>query len=62
MSEAAKTLLEQFDSLPLSEQKEVLLQLLRKEGFSAHDLPDDLTLAATADEIFLELDRRESEE
>jgi hypothetical protein len=62
MSEAAKTLLDQFDSLPVSEREQVLLQLLRREAFSDHDLPDHAALTAAADEVFLGLDRHESEE
>jgi len=62
MSEAAKTLLDQFDALPVSEREQVLLQLLRREALSEHDLPDDAVLTAAADEVFLGLDRHESEE
>ncbi len=62
MSEAAKTLLDQFDSLPVSEREQVLLQLLRREAFSDHDLPDDAALTEAADEVFLGLDRHESVE
>jgi hypothetical protein len=62
MSEAAKTLLDQFDSLPVSEREQVLLQLLRREAFSDRDLPDDAALTAAADEVFLGLDRHESGE
>jgi len=52
MSEAAKTLLDQFDSLLASEREQVLLQLLRREAFSDHDLPGDAALTAAADEVF----------
>jgi hypothetical protein len=61
MSEATKSLLDQFDSLPVPEREEVLRQLLRREAFSEHDLPDDAALTAAADEVFQALDRDESE-
>lgn len=60
MTETAQQLISAFKSLPVADQKEVLLNLLRMPletpYFSATD--DDLRFAADA--LFLEMDQRES--
>jgi hypothetical protein len=59
MTEAAKKLLEKFDALHEEERAEVLAELLRRVALSPHDLPDPDDLVSAADQIFLDLDRRE---
>ncbi len=59
MTQAARKFLEEFDALHEEEQAEVFTELLRRVALSPHDLPDSDDLAVVADEIFVELDRRE---
>jgi DNA-directed RNA polymerase specialized sigma24 family protein len=58
MMQAPKKLLEEFDTLQ-EEQAEVLAELLRRVAGTPHDLPDAEDLVAVADQVFVELDRRE---
>ena len=60
MTDAARKLLETFDSLPQAARKEVLRELLRRSALSDHDIPSDAELLDAADAIFLELDQREN--
>jgi hypothetical protein len=62
MTQGARRLIEQFDALPEEERSEVLAELARRVGLSPHDLPQDADLLAAADQLFVELDRRESTE
>jgi hypothetical protein len=59
MTQAAKRLLEEFDALQEGDRAEVLAELLRRVALAPRDLPDPDDLASAADQIFLELDRRE---
>jgi hypothetical protein len=59
MTQGAKRLLEEFEALPESDRAEVLAELLRREALAPHDVPDAEELTATADRLFVELDRRE---
>ena len=59
MSGGAKALLDAFEQLPSGEQNEVVLELMRRAAASAHESPNDDELLRAADEVFLELDRRE---
>jgi hypothetical protein len=59
MTQAAKRLLEEFDALQEGDRAEVLAELLRRVVLAPRDLPDPDDLASAADQIFLELDRRE---
>jgi hypothetical protein len=59
MTQAAKKLLEQFDALQEGDRAEVLAELLRRVALAPHDLPDADDLVSAADQIFLDLDRRE---
>lgn len=59
MTQAAKKLLEEFDALQEGDRAEVLAELLRRVALAPHDLPDSDDLVSAADQIFLELDRRE---
>ena len=62
MTQAARRLIKEFDALPDQERSEVLAELARRVGLSPHDLPRDEDLLAAADQLFAELDRRESSE
>jgi hypothetical protein len=53
VTQAAKKLLEELDALEEGDRAEVLAELLRRVALAPHDL------VAAADQIFLELDRRE---
>lgn len=59
MTHAAKKLLDDFEALPDEARSEVVAELVRRLAFSPHDLPTDTDLVAAADQLFLELDRRE---
>jgi len=60
MSTDSQHLLSSFDALPPMEQREVVAELLRKAAqWDNPPLTDD-ELAQAADEVFLELDRREA--
>jgi hypothetical protein len=59
MTKAAKKLLEEFDALQQGDRAEVLAELLRRVALAPHDLPDRDDLVSAADQIFLQLDRRE---
>ncbi|MBI3320627.1 MAG: hypothetical protein HYZ89_08630 [Candidatus Omnitrophica bacterium] len=62
MTETAKRLLDAFDSLPEVDRHEVAREILRRAALAEHGAPDDAELLALADEVFRELDRRESQE
>ena len=59
MTQAAKRLLEEFDTLQDPDRAEVLAELLRRVAMAPHYLPDPDDLTAAADLLFVELDRRE---
>jgi hypothetical protein len=59
MTQAAKKLLAEFDALEEQDRAEVLAELMRRVALSPHDLPNPDDLVAAADQIFVELDRRE---
>ena len=60
MTLLSRKLLETFDELPESEKREVASAILRR-ALSFDTLPiSDADLIAQADELFLELDRRET--
>jgi hypothetical protein len=59
MTEAAKKLLDEFDALPERDRSELLAELVRRVASVPHDLPGDDDLAAAADRLLFELDRRE---
>lgn len=62
MTHATKKLLDEIEALPDEERSELVAELARKVALAAHDLPTDADLAASADRLFSELDRRESPE
>ena len=55
MTEAAKKLLDTFDSLPEAARRDVLLEILRRAALAEHESPSDDDLVAAADEVFLDL-------
>jgi len=62
MGDAAKKNIEAFDALPPSERQAVILELLRRASLVDLGFPQDEEFIASADQIFRELDQRESEE
>jgi hypothetical protein len=59
MTHAAQKLVEEFEALPDDARSEVVAELVRRVASLPHDLPSDTDLVAAADQLFLELDRRE---
>ena len=62
MTEATQKLLDEFEALPDRDRSELMAELARRVALAPHDLPDEDDLVATADRLFLELDRREQHE
>ena len=62
MTQATKKLLEEFETLPERDRSELVAELARRVALSPHDAPQDEDLVATADRLFVELDRREPSE
>lgn len=60
VTEAARHLLEAFQTLPDLDKREVLATLLREATQVPYPAPSDDDLTAAADEVFLDLDRREA--
>ena len=62
VSTAAEELLKAFDLLPEGEKQEVATEILRR-SLELRSVPlTDEELASNAEQVFLELDRRESED
>lgn len=59
MSDAASQLLATFDSLPASEQHELLIAMLRRSGELPESVVTDDQLVGLADELFQRLDAEE---
>jgi hypothetical protein len=60
MSTDSQHVIDSFDALPLLQQREVMVELLRKTAqWDTPSLTDD-ELVRLADELFLEMDRREA--
>ena len=62
MTEATKKLLDEFDSLAEPERREIAVEILRRTDLVASGAPEAKELLWAADQLFLELDRRESQE
>ena len=58
MTQATRKLLDEFDTLPDEDRAEFVAELLRRTALAPHDLQDD-DLVASADRLFVELDRHE---
>ena len=62
MTATGKHIIQDFENLPDSEKREVLANILRiSRGIEYPELSEE-ELVASADAVFLEYDRRESEE
>ena len=61
MSQGAKAVLDAFERLPPAERAEVTLEVLRRVALEPHSAPDESELVQAADQVFLELDRRENQ-
>jgi hypothetical protein len=59
MSRGAEAIIAALDNLPAPEREEVVTELLRRVALSDHRAPSDEELAAAADQVFQDLDRRE---
>ena len=62
MTKAAKEFLETFETLPDPDKQEVAVEILRHTLAESYSSPDDSDLVFAADQLFLELDRRESQD
>jgi len=60
MSTAARQLLQSFAALAEAERRVVLLELLRNTPETPYEAPSDQELIRAADDIFQEIDRRET--
>ncbi len=61
MSTAARQLIESFEALPESDQREVLVELLRHTFESSYSALSDEELLLAANQVFQELDQREAQ-
>lgn len=60
MTKAAQQILRSFETLAEEDQREVLIELLRFPIEADYSAPSDDELLYSADQIFLEYDRREA--
>ncbi|HEX3658713.1 MAG TPA: hypothetical protein VHV55_23170 [Pirellulales bacterium] len=60
MTHSVQELLDTFDRLPDAEKSEAVTAILRRVQSLAFDLPSDHELVLNAEQIFLDLDRREA--
>jgi hypothetical protein len=61
MMNAARKLLDDFATLGEAERREVAVEILRRTELVGYGAPGDSELLSAADQIFLDLDRREAE-
>ncbi|HEY3569341.1 MAG TPA: hypothetical protein VGP73_15530 [Thermoanaerobaculia bacterium] len=59
MTRAAQKVLDTFETLPEEDQKEIAVEILRRTSAEDYGDLDDSALTLAADQVFLELDRRE---
>jgi hypothetical protein len=59
MTKAAQDFLRSFKTLPLADQHDVLVQLLREPLETKYEVPSDDELTCAADLIFSEYDKAE---
>lgn len=57
MSKAAQRVLDEFEALPEPDKHTVAIEIIRRSGSYGSPSDDELVLAA--EEVFLDLDRRE---
>jgi hypothetical protein len=60
MTRAAQKVLDTFETLPEEDKKEIAVEILRRTSVEDYRDLDDSALTLAADQVFLELDRRES--
>ena len=61
MTRMAKKFLQTFEKLPEPDKHTVAVEILRQTLDEEYSSPDDSELAFAADQLFLELDRRETQ-
>jgi hypothetical protein len=61
MTQVAKKFLQTFQRLPEADKQAVAVEILRHTLDEGYSSPDDSELAFAADELFVELDRRENQ-
>lgn len=59
MTRAAQKVLDTFETLPEEDKKEIATEILRRTSAEDYGDFDDSALTLAADQVFLELDRRE---
>lgn len=59
MTRAAQKVLDTFEALPEEEKNEIAAEILRRTSAEDYEDLDDSVLTLAADQVFLELDRRE---
>ena len=59
MTRAAQKVLDTFETLPEEDKKELAAEILRRTSAEDYEDLDDSALTLAADQVFLELDRRE---
>ena len=62
MTNAARQLIETFEALPEGEKRVVTMEILRRTALEDHPQLDEAELILAADQVFLELDRREEQD
>jgi hypothetical protein len=62
VTEATKRLLDTFESLAVAERREVAVEILRRTALVDSGAPSDEELCWAADQVFLDLDHRESQD
>lgn len=62
MTKAARQLIETFESLPEDEKRVVTVEILRRTAIEDHAPLDEAELVLAADQVFLDLDRREEQD
>ena len=62
MTKAARHLIETFESLPDDDKRVVTLAILRQSAVEENAPLDEAELILAADQVFLDLDRREEQD
>lgn len=62
MTKAARQLIETFEALPDDEKRVVTVEILRRTAVDDHPPLDEAELVLAADQVFLDLDRREEQD
>ena len=62
MTRATQQILADIEELPESERSALVAELARRVAATPHDLPNEPDLIAVADQVFVELDRREQDQ